>query len=86
MKDKSNAGGMNSVFVRWIQFGSATVELVFAPEERDVYSHERRLKDLAPLGAKPGSGTSRSQKQLRSCGAKIKQRSADYKHLAPTGR
>lgn len=54
MKDKSNAGGMNSVFVRWIQFGSATVELVFAPEERDVYSHERRLKDLAPLGAKPG--------------------------------
>ena len=35
----------------------ATVELVFAPEERDVYSYERTPKDLAPLGAKPASTT-----------------------------
>jgi hypothetical protein len=34
-----------------------TVEFVFAPEERDVYSYERTPKDLAPLGAKPSSGT-----------------------------
>jgi len=34
--------------------GSATVELVFAPAERDVYSYERIPKGLAPLGAKPG--------------------------------
>jgi hypothetical protein len=33
------------------------VEFVFAPEERDVYSYERTRKDLAPLGAKPGSAT-----------------------------
>jgi len=26
-------------------------------EERDVYSYERTPKDLAPLGAKPGSRT-----------------------------
>src|SRR5436190_12822526 len=41
----------------WIQLPSATVEFVVAPEERDVYSYERTPKDLAPLGAKPGSGT-----------------------------
>jgi hypothetical protein len=35
--------------------------LVFAPEERDVYSYERRSKEHAPLGAKPGSGTSSAQ-------------------------
>jgi hypothetical protein len=29
----------------------------FALEERDVYSHERSSKDLAPLGAKHDSGT-----------------------------
>ena len=40
-----------------IQLGSAIVEFVFAPEERDVYSYERTPKDLAPLGAKPGTGT-----------------------------
>src|SRR2546429_7521516 len=42
---------------RWIQLSSATVEFVVAPEERDVYSYERTPKNLAPLGAKPGSGT-----------------------------
>jgi hypothetical protein len=31
------------------------VKFVFAPEERDVYSCRRPLKDLAPLGAKPGT-------------------------------
>src|SRR5947207_10745021 len=47
---------------------SATVEFVFAPAERDVYSHERTPKDIAPLGAKPGSGTfARQAKRLRSC-------------------
>jgi hypothetical protein len=30
----------------------ATVAFVFAPEERDVYSYERTLNNLAPLGAK----------------------------------
>jgi hypothetical protein len=40
-----------------IQLGSATVEFVLAPEERDVYSYERTSKVFAPLGAKPGSGT-----------------------------
>jgi hypothetical protein len=40
-----------------IQLISATVEFVFAPEERDVYSYEHTPKDLAPLGAKLGSGT-----------------------------
>jgi hypothetical protein len=40
-----------------IQLTSATVEFVFAPEERDVYSYEYTLKDLAPLGAKLGSVT-----------------------------
>jgi hypothetical protein len=33
------------------------VEFVFAPEERDVYSTSAHPKVLAPLGAKPGSGT-----------------------------
>src|SRR6266850_3340740 len=32
------------------------VELVFAPEERDVYSYRPTRKDLAPLRAKSGSG------------------------------
>jgi hypothetical protein len=32
-------------------------KLVFAPEERDVYSQKVTLKELAPLGAKPGDGT-----------------------------
>jgi len=31
------------------------MEIVFAPEERDVYSYERVPSDLAPLGARPGS-------------------------------
>ncbi|HMJ25004.1 MAG TPA: hypothetical protein VK475_04220, partial [Pyrinomonadaceae bacterium] len=35
----------------------ATVEFVFAPGERDVYSCERTPNVLAPLGAKPGGGT-----------------------------
>ncbi|MFN2514232.1 MAG: hypothetical protein ABR568_22820 [Pyrinomonadaceae bacterium] len=39
----------------WIQFAGATVEFVFAPEERDVYSYERAPEDLAPLGAKPAA-------------------------------
>jgi hypothetical protein len=31
--------------------------VVFAPEERDVYSYERTPRDLAPLKAKLGSST-----------------------------
>jgi hypothetical protein len=33
------------------------VGFAFAPAERDVYSSQHTPKDLAPLGAKPGSGT-----------------------------
>jgi hypothetical protein len=40
-----------------VQLSSATVEFVFAPEERDIYSYERMPNDLAPLEAKPGSET-----------------------------
>ena len=40
-----------------IQTTNATVEFVFGPEERDVYSYEHPPRDLAPLGAKPGTGT-----------------------------
>jgi hypothetical protein len=54
---------------------SATVEFVFAPEERNIYSYERPPRDLAPLGAKPGSrifgGLSKSDcapSELRSKG------------------
>jgi hypothetical protein len=46
-----------TVLTVMIQLISATVEFVFAPEERDVYSYEHTPKDLAPLGAKLGSGT-----------------------------
>jgi hypothetical protein len=35
----------------------STVESIFAPEERDVYSYEPTPTDLAPLGAKPGNET-----------------------------
>ena len=46
------------------------VEFAFAPEERDVYSYKRTPKDLAPLGAKPGSRIfAEAQKRLRSDGA-----------------
>jgi hypothetical protein len=39
-------------------FGAcATLEFVFAPKERDVYNYERPRRDLAPVGAKPGSVT-----------------------------
>jgi hypothetical protein len=54
----------------WIQVVTATVNFVFAQEERDTYSHESTRKDLAPLGAKPGVGTIGDQgKRLRSSGA-----------------
>ena len=45
--------------------------LFFAPEERDVYSYEQTPKDLAPLGAKPGSGifAEAGKSELRSYGA-----------------
>lgn len=36
---------------------SETSQLVFPPEEGDVYSSERTPKGLAPLGAKSGCGT-----------------------------
>ena len=39
------------------EFNFQVQQLNFAPEERDVYSYERTPKDLAPLGAKPGSRT-----------------------------
>jgi hypothetical protein len=59
-----------------------------ATEERDVYSHERPAKDLAPLGVKPGSGTVAEQAEavalLRSFGVKNGPRV--YKYLAPLGR
>jgi len=71
-----------------IQLGRATVEFVFAPEERDVYSYERTPKDLAPPGAKSGTGTFALAQNaialLRSFGVKI--RTVSYKHLAPMGR
>ncbi len=55
---------------RFVIYHSATVEFVFAPEERDVYSYERTPKYLAPLGAKSGSGTiGRGQRRVRSYGA-----------------
>ena len=63
------------------------VEFVFAPEERDVYSYERTPKDLAPLGAKPGSRTfaeaGKAIALLRSPG--VKRGPPGYKHLAPSG-
>ena len=65
-----------------------TVEFVFAPEERDVYSYERAPKDLAPLGAKCGSGTFAGQAKaialLRSFD--VRKGAPGYKHLAPLGR
>ena len=39
----------------WIQRPSATVELGFAPAERDVYSYKHTQKDFAPVGAKPAN-------------------------------
>ena len=64
------------------------MQLVFAPEERDVCSYERTHRSLAPLGAKLDSGTNAeagqggcAPTQLRS-----KERTASYKYLAPTGR
>jgi hypothetical protein len=55
--------------------------------ERDVYSDERARKDLAPLGAKPVSGTiagaSEAIALLWSQG--VKKESPGYKHLAPLG-
>ena len=75
-----------SIVILRIQLASATVEFVFAPEERDVYSYECTRKDLAPLGAKPGSGTIGEQAKaialLRSFG--VKKGSPGYKHLAPS--
>jgi hypothetical protein len=41
----------------WNSTTGATLELVFAPAARDVYSDESTNQSLAPLGAKPGSGT-----------------------------
>jgi hypothetical protein len=67
---------------------SATVEFVFAPEERDVYRYRPTLRGLAPLGAKPGCGRlpthAKAVALLRSAGSKT--RTASYKHLAPMGR
>ena len=40
-----------------IQLASVTVEFVFAPEEREVFSYEDTQKISLLLGAKPGSGT-----------------------------
>ena len=50
---------------------SATVELVFAPDERDVYSYERVPNGLAPLGAKPATDEE-SMALLRSFESKEK--------------
>jgi hypothetical protein len=51
----------------------STVEFVFAPAERDVYRYRPTPKDLAPLGAKFGSGRLPAQAKavglLRSSGS-----------------
>jgi hypothetical protein len=52
----------------WIHLTTATVEFFFAPAERDVYSSSA-LKDLAPLGAKPGEPSLGMRERLRSRGA-----------------
>jgi hypothetical protein len=62
----------------------ATVEFVFAPEERDVYSYERPPKDLAPLRAKQNLRGSR-QSGCAPTELQSKQRPLGYKHLAPLG-
>jgi len=72
---------------RWrIQLTSATVKLVFASEERDVYGYERTHHSVAPLqGAKPGSVTN-AEADKGGCapaGFRSKERTASYKHLAP---
>ena len=44
-------------------------------------------KDLAPLGAKPGSGTIAEAKAIALLTElKSKERPPNYKHLAPMGR
>jgi len=45
-------------------------------------------KDLAPLGAKPGSGTiaKAGEGDCAPTELKSKERTASYKHLAPMGR
>ena len=73
---------------KWrIQLTSATVELAFAPEERDVYSYERTHCSLAPLGAKPGSGT--NAKAANGCAPtelRGKERAPAINTLAPMRR
>ena len=66
----------------------STAEFDFAPEERDVYSYERLQNDLAPLGAKPGSGTTAEASKRNSAPTEVtgKKKIAGYKHLALTGR
>jgi hypothetical protein len=67
-----------------IQLTSATVELVLAPEERDVYSYQRTPKDFAPLGAKPGSATCRGRQiQLRSFGASSHEKNRPAINISP---
>jgi hypothetical protein len=71
----------------WIQLTSATLEFVFAPGERDVYRYGRPRKDLAPVGAKPGSGTTATQGKSGCAPTELrsKERTAGYKHLALWG-
>src|SRR5213078_3311973 len=58
----------------FVKLTGATVKLVFAPAERDVYSRQRLRKFLASLGARPGSGTNtqavKAVALLRSLGVK----------------
>jgi hypothetical protein len=63
------------------------LEFVFAPEERDVYSYERAPKDLAPLGAKPGSGTFAGAGKTDCAPPELRSKGPPgYRHLAPLGR
>src|SRR6266550_2003069 len=85
---KHGIGSKKEKGERWIQLPSATVEFVVAPEERDVYSYERTPKGLAPLGAKPGSGTftGAGNSDCAPWSFGVKKRPPGYKHFAPLGR
>lgn len=61
------------------------MEIVFAPEERDVYSYERVPNDVAPLGAKAGRRTLAKESVALLRSLKSKKGSPGYKPLAPSG-
>jgi hypothetical protein len=75
----------------WVVVGEFNLQVQqlnsFSLQRSDMFIATGTRRNLAPLGAKPGTGNfcRGSKSQLRSYGASEEKQDPSYKHLAPPG-